>query len=371
MAKQIIGLVATTELEAVNAMLASIGEAPITTLDGATQSDVQTALNILRDTTREVQTEGWRFNTEFGFEIAPDFAFNYTDSKGIVTRLGVYSPPARLAKFGMTQSPDQQGSAFPDAVIRPPRSLILGTTERVITRDPDFAGATFGAEFQSAPATGASVPMRVSFNLPVDSVTVTCFDPTWPTNSMAAYDENDVLLGSVDFDSNGVPGVNVPSTKTLAFSGISYIILTPGANDYVAYSMTYTVNGLTGIDGTIFYDRARNRDGWPLSERSHLYIDAVWLFDFESLPETCRNYIVVQSSRRLAYNVLGSEELGRFKNADELRALRRLKRDQGEDDDYSMLDNADVSIVFQDRLPMQSGVADPRASAGPQHTVIT
>jgi hypothetical protein len=35
---------------------------------------------------------------------------------------------------------------------------------------------------------------------------------------MAVYDENDNLLGSVNFVSNGVPGVNVPSTKTLAFA---------------------------------------------------------------------------------------------------------------------------------------------------------
>jgi hypothetical protein len=113
MAKQIYDLVATTELEAVNAMLASIGEAPLDTLDGATQSDVQTAINILRDTTREVQSEGWRFNTEFGFEIAPELAFDYADSSGVTTRLGVYRPPVNLVKFAMTQSPDQQGSGIP------------------------------------------------------------------------------------------------------------------------------------------------------------------------------------------------------------------------------------------------------------------
>jgi hypothetical protein len=372
MAKQIYDLVATTELEAVNAMLASIGEAPLDTLDGATQSDVQTAINILRDTTREVQSEGWRFNTEFGFEIAPSLAFDYTDSSGVTTRLGVYQAPSSLAKFGMTQSPDQQGSRYPDAVLRPARSVIMGPAERNITRSPDFPGTRFGAQFQSTIAQGASVPLTVTFDLPVESVTVTCFDPGIDkVNTMTAYNELGAQIGFATFDPGGPPGVNIPSTKTIAVAGIKSLLLTPGAGDYVAYSMTYIAQGIVAIDGPVFYDRARNRDGWPLTERSHLYIDAVWLFDFESLPETCRNYIVVQASRRLAYNVLGSEELGRFKNADELRALRRLKRDQGEDDDYSMLDNADVAVVFQDRLPMQSGVADPRASPGPQHTVIT
>jgi hypothetical protein len=371
MAKQIYDLVATTELEAVNAMLASIGEAPIDSLDGATQSDVQTAINILRDTTREVQTEGWRFNTEFGFEIAPFTAWDYVDSSGVTTRLAAYRPPSSLAKFEMTQSPDQQGSRYPDAVLRPPRGAIMGPAERNITRSPDFPGTRFGAEFQSTIAQGVSVPLTVTFDLEVESVTVTCYDPTFPTNSMAAYDASNVLLGSVNFVSSGVPGVNTPSTKTLAFPGIKKIILTPGAADYVAYSMTYVAQGILAIDGPIFYDRAKNRDGFPLTERTHLYINPVWLFDFDTLPETCRSYITVQASRRLAYNVLGSEELGRFKAADELRALRRLKRDQGEDDDYNMMDNADVGIVMYDRLPMASGVADPRATPGPQHTVIT
>jgi hypothetical protein len=366
MAKQITELVATTELEAVNAMLASIGEAPIASLDSATAADVQTAISLLRNTTREVQARGWRFNTEFGFQIAPFLTWNYVDSENVTTQLSSYRPPSGMIAFEMTRSPDQQGSKYTDAVVRPARSSYTGQAERTITKSPDFPGTRFGAEFQSTVAQGVSVPLTVTFDLPVQSVTVTCFDPTFPTNSMAAYDENDNLLGSINFVSNGVPGVNVPSTKTLAFASIKKIILTPGANDYVAYSMTYVAEATIAIDGNVFYDRARNRDGWPTSERQYLYIDPVWLFDFDDLPETARNYIIVRASRRLAQRALGSAELASFNDRDELLALRDLKRDQGEQDSYNIFNQAEMERGIGGRMPGVAGVSDLRASPGPK-----
>lgn len=117
---QIISLTATTELEAVNAMLSAIGEAPITNVDTATQADVKMAVNILRNTTREVQRVGWRFNTEFGYEVAPVVApMLWTDSAGESRLLNIFEPPASLARFTITKSPDQQGTKLVDTAIRP------------------------------------------------------------------------------------------------------------------------------------------------------------------------------------------------------------------------------------------------------------
>ena len=60
----------TTELEAVNTMLATVGEAPINSLSGDLTADIQIAVNLLRDTSRAVQTVGWFFNTESEYEIS-------------------------------------------------------------------------------------------------------------------------------------------------------------------------------------------------------------------------------------------------------------------------------------------------------------
>lgn len=61
----------TTELEAINEMLRAIGEAPVSTIDTG-NSDVTTALDLLRSHSRRVQALGWHFNTERETIIIPD-----------------------------------------------------------------------------------------------------------------------------------------------------------------------------------------------------------------------------------------------------------------------------------------------------------
>ncbi len=59
------------ELDAVNAILMSVGESPVNTLD--TQSpEVAIAQSTLRQIVREIQSEGWVFNTEYEVEFKPD-----------------------------------------------------------------------------------------------------------------------------------------------------------------------------------------------------------------------------------------------------------------------------------------------------------
>ena len=54
---------ASTELDAVNQILSSVGQAPVTTLD-LQNPEVFTAVNTLREQSKQVQLEGWSFNTE-------------------------------------------------------------------------------------------------------------------------------------------------------------------------------------------------------------------------------------------------------------------------------------------------------------------
>ena len=59
------------ELPAVNQILQSCGQAPVTTLD-QTNPDVAIAYQTLLEVSREVQAEGWSFNKEFHVERSPD-----------------------------------------------------------------------------------------------------------------------------------------------------------------------------------------------------------------------------------------------------------------------------------------------------------
>ena len=67
-----------TELSAVNSILGSIGQSPITQLKDSTGTLISTnpeisfIHNLLVETTKDVLNEGWHFNTEYGIKISPD-----------------------------------------------------------------------------------------------------------------------------------------------------------------------------------------------------------------------------------------------------------------------------------------------------------
>lgn len=58
-----MALIPTTKLEAVNVCLTNIGEAPVASLTGL-QVDAQVASSIIDEVSREIQTNGWHWNTE-------------------------------------------------------------------------------------------------------------------------------------------------------------------------------------------------------------------------------------------------------------------------------------------------------------------
>ena len=62
----------TTELEAVNTILSTIGEAPLSTLTGSLPVDGTTAKNVLNEINREVQSAGWQFNTHYKVDFTRD-----------------------------------------------------------------------------------------------------------------------------------------------------------------------------------------------------------------------------------------------------------------------------------------------------------
>lgn len=60
------------ELDAINDILAAIGEAPVLTLGDSSNVDVSNAQQILSKVNRMVQSKGWTFNIEEGATLVPD-----------------------------------------------------------------------------------------------------------------------------------------------------------------------------------------------------------------------------------------------------------------------------------------------------------
>jgi len=62
----------TSELEAVNTILSTIGESPLNTLSGSLPVDGTIAKNVLSEVSREVQSQGWHFNTHYKVPLSRD-----------------------------------------------------------------------------------------------------------------------------------------------------------------------------------------------------------------------------------------------------------------------------------------------------------
>jgi hypothetical protein len=73
-----VALSRLTELDAVNYMLSTIAESPVSTLEDSMHEDAMLAQSVLTEASREVQDEGWYFNREHNYPLYPDENGNIT-----------------------------------------------------------------------------------------------------------------------------------------------------------------------------------------------------------------------------------------------------------------------------------------------------
>ena len=68
-----------TELSAVNSILGSIGQSPVTntTGDALLNPEIQFIVNLLNEVNKDVQSTGWTFNSEYRVKKSPDGNGNY------------------------------------------------------------------------------------------------------------------------------------------------------------------------------------------------------------------------------------------------------------------------------------------------------
>lgn len=238
---EIINLSATTELQAVNAMLSAIGEAPVDSVDTA-RADVARAINILRQRTRALLNQKWRFNTEFGLAVSPTVTNqSWTDPDGTVKTLYIFKPPSGLSRWELSRVSEQ-----------------------------------------------------------------------------------------ADFD------VSVRPSKVYTESGSPVLV---------------------------FYDRKYNRDGFESTElkSGKLWIDAVWYFNFEQLPDVARTFLTIAAGRQFIAETLADQVRAQFTAADEFSAWRELQDAEGDEDVYNLLDSPDTAGILGGRLQYRGYGLDERS----------
>lgn len=97
-----------TESESLNQILTANGIPPVINLSALFEQDQFMALQILRDTDREVQSEGWRFNYESGYELPPEAStYSWVDSEAVTTVLNIFRPQTNMLTWGVTPTAEQ------------------------------------------------------------------------------------------------------------------------------------------------------------------------------------------------------------------------------------------------------------------------
>jgi len=103
--------------------------------------------------------------------------------------------------------------------------------------------------------------------------------------------------------------------------------------------------------GRRLYDRQKNTD--KFDEGTEVKCNLIIYLNFKDLPEPARRYISIRAARIFHDRVVGSGELHRFYQEDELQAWSTLIEYEGDTADYNVFDNYDVYRVV-DRLPGSS-----------------
>lgn len=220
--------------QAVNAMIVAGGEGPIAN-SVVHRPDREAAAQILEESLREVQGEGWTFNTEHGLEISSAATIEWAGTDGTTATLNIFEPPPNLLSFKVTQGDDQHDLDF---IARPPRDWLGG-------------------------------PL-------------------------------------------------------------------------------------------VFYDRVLNRDGY--ADRTSLFIDPVWLMDYEDIPQDARNVVFLRAVRRFLQQIVGDLAAADRKAQDEGIAYRQLRLNFRSLDRYNMFGNRTTARHFGYRWFDQSTVNDTRGT---------
>lgn len=211
---------------------------------------------------------------------------------------------------------------------------------------------------QAALNASTSAEVEMAYHALSDSVRAVCMQP-WKFNTEREYKLTAAASITWTADSEVIGVFTVP-TNLLAFQTSLRSDQQGGkyTDAQIRLSRQYQV---ASAYVKVFADRATGRDGFPTADRTYLYIDPVWHVLFDNMPETAKTYVIARAGRIWQQGVVGSDVLRAFTADDERLALRALKRDQGQPDDYNMLMNTDVSRHLGMRPRGASGYSDLRS----------
>lgn len=121
----------------------------------------------------------------------------------------------------------------------------------------------------------------------------------------------------------------------------------------------------TPANTLIFYDRAKNREGFNAPAYPFLALDVAWFTPFVYLPPVAQLWICARTARRAVEQGVNSSEIAQFVKADEAFAFSRLKRLFGRDDSYNALRTVNAYRAYGNRPATNVGFIDIRGLTPP------
>jgi hypothetical protein len=245
---------ATQELPAINKILASCGQAPVTTLD-QTNPEVAIAYDTLLQVSREVQAEGWTFNTEFEYKLTPN-----TD----------------------------------DYILLPANMLQVK-----LSRDQSLAEVGLHGHKDGVRRSGQYTVQPKSFNITNDGASggtngdLTALKTT-TTGSGRGLTVDITIKNNVTFEIRvKEPGINYILNDTITIASS----LTGTAQNVVS-----TISATTPVLGPMLYDRTHHSYKW--TEES-IFVDVIWLYDWVDLPVPVQDFIVSRAAVLTSQRIVG------------------------------------------------------------------
>jgi hypothetical protein len=116
----------------------------------------------------------------------------------------------------------------------------------------------------------------------------------------------------------------------------------------------------------VFYDRAKNREGWNAGAYPWLAMDTWWFTPFVNLPYAAQLYICAQTARRTVQQGVNSAEIADFVKIDEAKAYAMLIRDYSPEDGYNALRTVNAFRAYGNRPATNVGFIDIRGLAPAQ-----
>ena len=247
---------ASQELPAINQILSSCGQAPVTTLD-QTNPEVAIAYDTLLQVSREVQAEGWTFNKEYEYKITPN-----TDDYILI-------PNNMLQiKLSEEQQLTHSGEGHKEGVRRSGQYTVEPKSFNIVNN-----GASGGTN-------GDKTALQTSTNGSGRGLTV------------------DITIK-----------LNVVSEIRVKEAGINYAIndtiTIAKANTGTAQDVVATISATTPILGPMLYDRVHHTYKWT---EATVKVDVVWLYDWIDIPNPVQNFKTARAAALTSQRIGGDPQ---------------------------------------------------------------